>query len=454
MFRKNTGKDHSAGVSLLLATIVFVAFLFSDPELSNAGDKNISTYLLSGTSRPGFYFISPFLAMPLRGLYSFLPITNWWFVFSAAVLFVGLWIFLYLIFGMYGKNVQAFALAVAFCNVFWEAVCKEPVNFTQTAGIACLAGMLLLIRGGLQNKKYAGFHQLAGTFLMILSGFTRFKVMVMCMPFGIMAVCYGIFLEVRKGIRHSNRLKLLSLLCLTVVFCYGADTVYGLLDPSRKEYVDANAAREAIYDYKGMYPSFEEAAGQYTAIGVEESLLNMIYNNYTSDKNYFSSESLEKIGMLKGKSNLKASDMADKLAGHGMLWLWILVMTVYVIYLKGIRSAVLPFLGNIAVFLAGCMCFIYIGRIEWRVVVCVVLAAALFLLLMLAEGEAETIKDCMFQKIVAIAFGIYTICVNCLTIGGGYFAFTDGQRRNKSFASKLYEPAEGYCVFYIIDKVL
>lgn len=131
---------------LLITMAAFLLFLFSSPQLSGAGDTNIAEYLASSKIKSGFFFISPVLAYILRML-NYMYSANWWAFFSIAVMFIGLFIILWFFnkrYEKYGCLVQLF-LAYVFVLFFWELMLKYEVNFTQTAVIASLSSILLIL---------------------------------------------------------------------------------------------------------------------------------------------------------------------------------------------------------------------------------------------------------------------------------------------------------------------
>lgn len=134
-------------VALVFAVPVWVAFLFTDPILSGAGDLNIAEFVMSsGKIKDGAFFISPLLSKFLRFFSNKISL-NWWSIFSAVILCTGLYVCLWFMSRrMKGYNLlEKFLLLALFDVMYWELILREDINFTRTSTVAAVMGILFML---------------------------------------------------------------------------------------------------------------------------------------------------------------------------------------------------------------------------------------------------------------------------------------------------------------------
>lgn len=391
---------------LLITMAAFLLFLFSSPQLSGAGDTNIAEYLASSKIKSGFFFISPVLAYILRML-NYMYSANWWAFFSIAVMFIGLFIILWFFnkrYEKYGCLVQLF-LAYVFVLFFWELMLKYEVNFTQTAVIASLSSILLILDCCFDhmNQKLVKVKIFMGGGGLLLAGAIRWKAVVMTVPFALMCLGYmflfpltssNMIQSVKESFLNKRKLLLLAgVIVFTVVLSNGVHQLYGTMNTDLGEYVKANGLREDICDYSDRYLAYEGEGEQiYQKIGIKQSWIQMAYHFLTSDSNHFSSENLEKMVGLRQKSTKTVGDFVNEFESkHILLGLWILVLTGFVLVLRK-RNAFLPFVGSVLAFVFCAVYFVWLGRIKWHVTNGVILACMCSFLTMSEHSVCDVVN--------------------------------------------------------------
>ena len=420
------------GIALFFTLAALFVFAVTEPVLSAAGDINIAEYLASEKIAPGFFFISPVLAYVLRLLNAVVR-ANWWALFSVAVMFGGLFVFLWFINRRFAflERIALLWMDGLFALFFWELMLRYDINFTQTTVIAGLSGMLIIFDccyADRTSAKHDGIKTLAGVLLLLTAGAVRWKALLLLLPFGVM--CLGYFFlfpytasSFAESLRDSfiNRRKyLLYIVIVTaaVFASFGLHKLYGVIDPDLGEYVKANALREEICDYADRYPSYESSREAYEDLGIQQSWINMVNAFITGDENHFSSADLEKMTALKQAAVRPPEDFTNSLKGHAAMWISLLALLVFAAYLNGAGNSYLPLIGCLFAFLLCGVYFLLIGRIEWRVTNGCILACALSFLAMSFHltGERNRKRFDLTQKTAILALTALTFAAGLASV--------------------------------------
>ena len=407
-------------------------FLLTEPALSAAGDMNIAEYLASSKISSGFFFISPALADILR-VFNRLYTANWWAVFSTAIMFVGLYVFLWFLnkrcaFQEWTALLFADGLFVLF---FWELILRYDINFTQTTVIAGLAAILLMLDccyDKSADRKSMIVKICLGIGLLFLAGSIRFKALLLMVPFALMCFAYFFIFpytshNLIESLKNSSKTKKQVLLMAgvtvaVVLISYGLHKLYGVMNPDLGEYVKANALREEICDYADRYPDYDENTEVYQELDIKKSWINMINAFLTGDENYFSSADLNKMAGLRLNSHKTVESFTGSLKGHTVLWISLVALLVFLMLLRGGRNSYLPLIGCIFAFLLCGLYFVAIGRIAWRVTNGCVLACVLSFIAMTAHPVSDVIdrKFDLTERTGILALAAVFFVVGCVAV--------------------------------------
>lgn len=428
--------DLSYVIAIALTAFALVVFLVTEPALSAAGDMNIAEYLGSSKIAPGFFFISPVLAGVLR-FFNAIYTANWWALFSIAVMFGGLYVFMWFVNKRTALQEWTALLLTdgLFVLFFWELMLRYEINFTQTTIIAGLSAVLLILDscyecGGDKpvTRKSSIVKIGLGICLLFVSGSIRWKALALMLPFAVM--CLGYFFvfpytssnlieSLRSSWKSKKKLLLVAgMVILTVFMSYGLHKLYGIVNPDLGEYVKANALRENICDYADRYPEYSLNEETYRSLGIKQSWIDMVCAFMTGDENHFTSDDLEKMASLRQSSHKVVRDFTGSLKGHTVLWISLATLLVYLTLLRGIKQFYIPLLGCIFAFILCGLYFVAIGRIEWRVTSGCVLASALSYIAMMAykSTRAEVSKFNLKARtgvlvLTAVFFVVGCVCV-------------------------------------------
>lgn len=378
------------------AMIVCILYVCSNPTLSKAEDLNIAGLLVSDTE-PGFYFITPYIAYPLHFLYQMLPQISWWPVFSVFSVWLMLVCVGYALTKLQKEKVVRSICLALFYGVVWYGICSAEINFTQTAACFSVAGSALILWNNYYGEKKKIIIEVIGSCIFLCGWLVRWKAAMFCLPFELL-IGFHIFVKdllkekrFQFGVTCKRHIGSLMLVALSF-FAIGLMLVYGMLHPDWKEYYEANSLRESIYDYQQQYPEYSEMPELYNEISVNQSMLTMIENNYTSDKDIFTADRLKRIQGLKEPNTISQEDIRkviEKFAAEPFCLICMLVLFCF-LFLYYRRFAILPILYQLG-FIFCCSAYLaYIGRVAWRVLVCILLAGSFSVIFILA---AEPIRQ-------------------------------------------------------------
>ena len=462
---------------LLIAAASLLIFLGTDPELSSAGDRNIAEYL-SSTTKPGFFFISPELAFLLRIPVHINASVNWWTVFSLTLLFAGLFLQLYIIgriiAGWPGKAAQ-FLHGLLFCSLYLT----EPINFTQTAMVTAVTGILLVLEyavpdtddpaedaDGAGRKAASGLLKLlSGAAVLLLACSIRYKAAVLCIPFGLMCLAYPLLPHRGTGMKPARPVlrKTLSAALALISVCilsFGIRWVYGRMDPYYPEYTRANTLRENIYDYLDRYPGYPENEEAYNSAGITPVWIGMLEQCFTSDQNYFGTDTLSRMEAFRTSGRIPFRSFLSTLKPH-IASLAAAGAAVCLIFLAlGPGNAAVPLLLCLASFMAGGIFFTLIGRIEWRVTNGVLLSAMASFIWMSARtaGSNRKLPELPLRTkglrtvVSAILYAAVLLSLRVAINGGRPLTPPKAAEINPAFADYLdYQNSHPDTIYYVTN---
>ena len=428
--------DYSYVIAFGLTLFALLVFLVTEPSLSPAGDSNIAEYLGSSKIASGFFFISPVLAGVLR-LFNNLYTANWWALFSIAVMFGGLYAFLWFVNKRAALREWSVLLFTdgLFVLFYWELILRYEINFTQTTIIAGLSAVLLILDNcyecaddKLLAHKSSVVKICLGICLLFISGSIRWKALALMLPYAVMCLGYLFVFPITlsnltESLRSSWKTKkkilmLAGMVILVVLMSYGLHRLYGIINPDLGEYVKANALREEICDYADQYPDYEHHAEMYQELGIRQSWIDMVCIFLTGDDNYFTSNDLSKMAALKQSSHMTVSSFTGSLKGHAVMWISLAVLLVFMTLFREKKQFYIPLFGCILAFILCGLYFVLIGRIEWRVTSGCVLASTLSYIAMMSYKSTRTDINKLNRKaqtgllaLTAIFFVVGCVCV-------------------------------------------
>ena len=422
---------------MIVTALLLALYLFSDPQFSSAGDANIAELLADGSRvLPGYINLTWPLVWILHPLTHVFPQICWWTIFSLVMMFGSLLSILLSLQKMV-PGWKGSLLIVLSAGFLWEDVFAEPMNFTINTALAASAGFLLLSGISLRDR-HAGrmIHIFLGIILLGIAGSLRWLELFLCLPFFLLSMFLCIAApggriswkgfrkqsgldrtaelvrrkdsdcaETSGCFRFTNRVVISAtwLVVLMTVGTWGAGKLTQKLDPWYAENYAGNELLGDISDYGDRYPSYEQNANAYQQAGITSSWISMVMNSANSDLNHFSSSDMTKMLAFRGETHMSLSQYRALLASYPTVWLVCLGLIGAAVWLFGLRSCLLPLLGEAGGFLAAGVFFVRQGRIAWRVTGGMLFAALAGFLVASAAGGVIDRRRNVNENLVRVA---------------------------------------------------
>ena len=422
---------------MMVTALILALYLFSDPQFSSAGDANIAELLADGSRvLPGYINLTWPLVWVLHPLTHAVPQVCWWTIFSIVMMFGSLLTILLSLRKMV-SGWRGSLLIVLTAGFLWADILAGPINFTINTALTASAGFLLL-SGISQQNRHAGrmIHIFFGIILLGIAGSLRWLELFLCLPFFLLSLLLCIAApggrislkrfrrqsdldrtaelvrrkdsdcaETSGGLRFTNRVVLSAavLVVLMTVGTWGAGKLTQKLDPWYAENYAGNELLGDISDYADRYPSYEQNADAYQQTGITSSWISMVMNSANSDLNHFSSSEMTKMLAFRGETQMSLSQYCALLASYPAVWLVCLGIIGAAVWMFGLRSCLLPLLGEAGGFLAAGVFFVRQGRIAWRVTGGMLFAALAGFLVASAAGGVIDRRRKVNEPLVKVA---------------------------------------------------
>ncbi|MFR7746471.1 MAG: hypothetical protein ACLU06_03460 [Eggerthellaceae bacterium] len=298
---------YSRKYRLIFAAILTVV-LFALMTLTNryAGgsddDWSISLDLSGRYPNSGLcLFINALISQASLALNLAFPAFNWFLFLEFLIAFFA---FFCVVYGAltYMKPLFAFLLIGA-VECFILPGCTYEGNFTFVAGIATLAGFILLV-GSTKNRSASKLIPTVGVIFCVLGFMLRWEAFLLCLPFVALSLFF-IFLH-RKSDRptiawHQRISSFLraSIPYVAVVILCSATFIYDALvwqQPEWKAWLDFNNVRSELVDYP--MPAYDKVADELAAHGISEADYRAPQQWVTADPEVFTVEKLEYMASL------------------------------------------------------------------------------------------------------------------------------------------------------------
>lgn len=298
-------KKNSLWIKVILMNLVIFVLsqVMFQPSFETCDDNYMAAILYGtyGEYNAHFIFSNIILGKVLKSLTVICPILPWY----AIVQYVGLFLaFTSITFVLMKKEKNQYRTFLCWALlVVFGYECYVKVQFTKTAGVLTIAGLLLIYQA-IKATKVHIFQLILGSGLAILGSFWRFNGFFMILPIvGSISLFAGIN-EVKNGqrkkfIRYVICYGLLFVLC--IVLNIVSDKVYNS-NPAWKEYREFNKVRAEMLDYG--FPEYDENREIYQKYGISKNDLEMYRNWNYGDPERFTEEMLRDLADAKEERHL------------------------------------------------------------------------------------------------------------------------------------------------------
>jgi hypothetical protein len=231
----------AAAVNALLFTL---ALSFLTPGFESNDDvamAQIASGVTTGTPSPELVFSNVAIGHVLAGLYRWTDRVNWYTLYLLAVHFASMSGLLYLFLRFRYSRLAVLVFFILF--VQFEAALLLRLQFTSTAAMAGVIGLLLVLASGRNGERRSWLATALGGFLILLSGLIRSESMYYAV------ILVSPLLAYEAAVRRSWRT--LATACLFVALGWTAircDDWHHRRDPRWRAFQEYNAARGAVHD--------------------------------------------------------------------------------------------------------------------------------------------------------------------------------------------------------------
>lgn len=289
----------------VLYFLLFTVFLF--PYYEENDDNSLSNIVSGAYGKPSSRMIHTNIVVGkfLSTLTELVPTIKWYTVFLYCILFLSFCVLTYVIikrcgyFGLYGSIIIL---------TYFGYECYVAIQFTKTAGLASVAGMIAIIYvlEGTQRNWVLLF---IGSILAVCGSMIRFDafgmVLVLMSIMGIAGLLSKYMYnraDKKKGILEGAK----YIFVFFVIFLLAGGLKYYdycmyEYEPEWKVFKEFDEKRSDLLDY-GI-PPYSEHAEEYAKINVSENDLKMLSDWNFADPDFYSSSLLNKILLLREHKN-------------------------------------------------------------------------------------------------------------------------------------------------------
>lgn len=347
--------------------IVFIIIMFCQPVYETSDDFAIgliSTGVYGEEYKQYLVFSNVIYGFLLKFLSNIILI-NWYIVLQYIIVAFSYSILFYLLYKKSCLGAALFFNMLAWCFVGYEEI--RLIQFTRTASIVCIVGLILLVYGIINSSFKSIF---VGFVMSLIGSFIRIECFWICLAY-IIAFSAAYVVHNRKEINHSKKMiKMIFIIVFSVTICSIIDKAYYSADKGWKEYREYNTVRSYLLDL-GV-PSWEENQDKYESIGFSQNDVIVLSQWIFNDSNKYTLENMNEIASWRTEKKIDVSFVRDFFKGlcgnlynsiFYIAWIFSLIILLSTRTKGGRVLSFLNFIGTIAIYFY----LYYIGRIVARV---------------------------------------------------------------------------------------
>lgn len=260
-------------------------------------------YGVNGEYDSHLIFINIIWGKLLTSLLSAYPDVAWYPILECAVIavsFAAIFFVFFQRFGIRNAWIPIFLLAFYFGSQYFTIL-----QFSRTAGIACTAGMLLLLYSAESSKRWPSV--IIGLMLCVVGSFYRFDVFEMLLiPFcGAGAFAVFSYLKQREWLSIFRIMLFFGLMLLLCSIFNAYDENCYSEDPNWSDFREFNTLRSELLD-RG-FPDYDKNEELYESLNISKDDLILFTNWDFDDPDIFNIDSMRKLVAAKEKIEIDLS---------------------------------------------------------------------------------------------------------------------------------------------------
>lgn len=287
----------------LLTAFVFTVFLLAVGACWEENDDYSIAHLLSLTGNDYSPFQWRLLSVILHALFQYIPVVNWWTVnyfLSVSISAVGV---TYVIYRRYASPHAE--LLSAMMLVFLWMTAGYMLNFTRAASVVAMGGSALVADAILHDQKPEWCQYLVGIILLLYGASIRVESALLAL--GFLAVAGGVWLLADKFAFTADWFRMHTrqiggLLAAALLFLTAWKTDDLLLTHEQRDYLEYNALRSEIQDYRTCYSPYSAIPEDYQNAGVNEITLEALFGWFSEDTEFITKNVMAEIVKLKNRN--------------------------------------------------------------------------------------------------------------------------------------------------------
>lgn len=286
-------------LSVAIIFLVILCFnLVVHPHFETNDDVAILNLLygVNGRISHNLIFINVVVGYFLEGLLNLFPNLPWYSIVQYGIIAVSSIIIVYLLLKKF-KGTSSI-IPVSIFILFFAYDYFVSVQFTKTAGISTIAGILLILYSGV-NERLLGI--IIGSVMTIIGSLYRFDSFGMSGLLMSICIVYVLY-ELYQKNERTKIIKILITFAIVGVMCL----IFMLInknhynnDSEWASYIRFNKLRAQVTDYG--YPDYNEYKEIYNDLGIKKKDLNMYQKWDIADPDLYTTENLEVLVKYKDK---------------------------------------------------------------------------------------------------------------------------------------------------------
>ncbi len=293
---KNTNMYALYAAAFVTLWIGLAFFVFQQVTFETNDDNAMARIIYGMTSTdydPHLVYINVILGYFMKGLLLLFPAVPWYPVLQCLVIAASFFVLSYLIFARF--NISKGLFPVLLLVFFFGAEYCLKLQFSKTAGIATVAGVLLLFDSVKQDQDKPYWKWIVGGLLALVGSLYRFN------SFGLVLIpMLGIgILMLEKPFRNRD-LKRMFCICLPFIIVFSACLVcrfYNTWEYKRTEtwvfYKQFNSLRAQLLDYG--FPDYYENIDLYEELEISSEDLQMFKQWDFADPEVFTIDAMKQL---------------------------------------------------------------------------------------------------------------------------------------------------------------
>jgi hypothetical protein len=290
-------RDHPLGVAIVAAistTALAVAFFNVRYETNDDPTMQLIVSGIMFDDQPDEHllFTNVLIGLPLRSLYVHFPDVPWYASYQLLTLTLSTAAALYAFLRVNSTLRQGVVCLLYLLTAVLPSTIE--LQFTKTAFLACLSGILLLITPLYLASPASRVRDIVGCALLISGSLIRFECLLMAFIMMVPAAVAATYFAPRRA--AWRLIPIFATLVISVAL-YQFNQMYYARDPAWKEFYAYNAKRAEFTDYQ-RYRYTPESATAFRDAGWSEIDYGMMLNWFFADRDLYSLERMQQISQI------------------------------------------------------------------------------------------------------------------------------------------------------------